>query len=163
MESRYQVAGYVKLAKLWERSRKEAEQYHNQYYADKFGETENMHLVDVYIDITGQKKICKRPQMLRLIRDCQQQKINCIAAQTKAYLAANSQEFCYLLHYLFSFPQHIEIVTEDDSYNIDTIANAENQRGALQKMAADYVALDTRTYEAWIQSIVKGINLLEQE
>lgn len=163
LEKTYQVAGYVKLAKWWEKSRAKAEQYHKKYYADKFSDIRNMQLMDVYIDITGQKKICKRPEMLRLIRDCQFGRINCIATQTKAYLAANSQEFCYLLYYLFSLPQHLEIITEDDNYHIDTTTNEDDQRSALEKMARDYVALDTKAYESWKQSIVNGINLLQQE
>lgn len=32
----YHVAGYVKLAKLWERSAESAINYHNHYYSEKY-------------------------------------------------------------------------------------------------------------------------------
>ena len=71
MGEKYRVGGYVKLAKLWERKREEAIQLHEKYYKEMFRETPNMELVDVYIDITGNKNIWKRPGMLQLIKDCQ--------------------------------------------------------------------------------------------
>ena len=36
MDRRYKVGGYVKLAKLWERSKDAAVAYHSAYYAEKF-------------------------------------------------------------------------------------------------------------------------------
>ena len=36
MERKYKVGGYVKLAKLWERSKDAAVAYHSSYYAEKF-------------------------------------------------------------------------------------------------------------------------------
>lgn len=160
MERVYRVAGYVKLAKLWERSREQALAYHNEYYKKKYDGNETMSLVGVYVDITGQKQISKRPEMLRILGDCMAGQIDCIAVQTKAYLAANSREFCYLLKYLFDLPGKIEIVAEDETYQIDTIGNKENQREALRKMADDFVALDVATYEKWKTQIQKGIDLL---
>lgn len=156
----YHVAGYVKLAKLWERSREQTLVYHNEYYRKKYDGNETMRLVGVYVDITGQKQISKRPEMLCLLRDCTFGTVDCIAVQTKAYLAANSREFCYLLKYLFDLPEKIEIVAEDDNYQIDTIGNKENQRDALRKMADDFVTLDVAAYEKWKMQIQKGIDLL---
>ena len=92
----------MKLAKLWERNAQKAIAYHNAYYAEMFGEKDSMDLVGVYVDITGQKDIKKRPEMLRLLKDCMDGKVNCIATQTKAYLAANNEEFFYLIFFLFS-------------------------------------------------------------
>ena len=36
MDHRYKVGGYVKLAKLWERSKDAVVAYHSSYYAEKF-------------------------------------------------------------------------------------------------------------------------------
>lgn len=36
MDSKYKVGGYVKLAKLWERSKDAVVAYHSSYYAEKF-------------------------------------------------------------------------------------------------------------------------------
>ena len=47
----YKVAGYVKLAKLWERSRDEAITLNKAYYQEKRLDIPEMELVDVYIDI----------------------------------------------------------------------------------------------------------------
>ena len=64
MDHRYKVGGYVKLAKLWERSKDAAVAYHSSYYAEKFRDDADKKLVGVYIDITGNKEIYKRPEMV---------------------------------------------------------------------------------------------------
>ncbi len=158
MSEQYRVAGYVKLAKLWERSREAALQYHRAYYAEKYGERKDAELIDVYVDITGQKQIYRRSEMLRLLSDCRSGKVNCIAAQTKGYLAANTQELCYLLQFLFELPLRIDIVTEDTVFRIDTLLNVDSQRMALQKMANDYIALDENAYTAWKDKLLRVMN-----
>lgn len=60
MDRKYKVGGYVKLAKLWERSKDAAVAYHSSYYAEKFRDDADKRLVGVYIDITGNKEIYKR-------------------------------------------------------------------------------------------------------
>jgi len=155
----YRVAGYAKLAKLWERVGEQAVSYHVSYYTRKYKENTRMQLAGVYVDITGQKEICRRPEMLRLLRDCTEGRVDCIASQTKGYLAANSGELCYLLKYLFDLPSRIEIVTEDDNYQIDTVRDAENQRQALKKMVEDYVLLDSAAYEKWKDKVVHNMRI----
>ena len=92
-----QVAGYVKLAKLWERNRKQAIAYQNEYYRKIYTDNDSFTLVGVYVDITGRKEIKNRPEMIRLLTDCTNGQIDQIVVQTKGYLAANIREFCYLI------------------------------------------------------------------
>lgn len=160
MSKVYRVAGYVKLAKLWQRSKEQALEYHRNYYEQKYDGEPDMELVDVYIDITGQKQIYKRKEMLRLLRDCTLEKINCIATQTRAYLAANHEELCYLLYFLMSSPHRVDIVTEDDTYQIDTITNPDKQWEALFEMAKSRVHIDSPSYESWKSKVVDGMNKL---
>lgn len=154
---RYRVAGYVKLAKLWERSRETAIPYHHQYYEKKFRGSQDFELVGVYIDITGRKEIKNRPEMLRLISDCRDGKIDCIAVQTRAYLAANTGEFCSLIRYLFDLAKPIHIITEDEQYNINTIINEDYQREELYRMARSYTEINPDEYRKWIENIFLGI------
>lgn len=56
MNRKYKVGGYVKLAKLWERSKDAAVAYHSSYYAERFRDDVDKRLVGVYIDITGIRK-----------------------------------------------------------------------------------------------------------
>ena len=88
MQKKYRVAGYVKLAKKWEKREKQAIEYNNAYYEEKFKHTQ-FELVGVYIDITGKKEICKRENMMKLLKRCYRGEIDCIAVQTRAFLAAN--------------------------------------------------------------------------
>ena len=90
MDRKYKVGGYVKLAKLWERSKDAAVAYHSSYYAEKFRDDADKRLVGVYIDITGNKEIYKRPEMVHLLKDCKKGSVNLIFSQTRAYLAANT-------------------------------------------------------------------------
>ena len=152
----YRVAGYVKLAKLWERSKNKAIAYHNDYYRDKYKNDPAMKLCGVYIDITGQKNIKKRPKMVRLIKDCVLGRVDCIATQTRAYLAANSEEFFYLIYLLFTLNPPIHIVTEDDNYHIDTIKNEDQQAEALLKMATDYIKMNPKGYSSWRDEVLRA-------
>ena len=154
------VAAYVKLAKLWERNRQDALAYHNQYYQEKFADNPNIQLVDVYVDITGKKEIKNRPEMLRLLRDCTLGKIDCIATQTQAYLAANSKDFFFLMKFVLELSPPIEIVTEDSNYFFNTVVNQDHQREVLLDAANKYVGLSPSTYEMWKSSIVEGMNKL---
>lgn len=157
----HQVAGYVKLAKLWERSKSAALEYHKQYFQDMFVDNPDFALQDVYIDITGQKETYKRVEMLRLMRDCTLRKVDCIVTQTRAYLAANHEELCFLLYFLFELPTRIDIITQDDDlYRIDTIKNVEHQREALHQMAKSRVSLAPSAYKDWHSRIVDGMNKL---
>ena len=85
MDRKYKVGGYVKLAKLWERSKDAAVAYHSSYYAEKFRDDADKRLVGVYIDITGNKEIYKRPEMVHLLKDCKKGAVNLIFSQTRAY------------------------------------------------------------------------------
>ena len=157
------VAGYVKLAKLWERNKEKAIVYHNDYFIKKFSNDDRFELHGVYVDITGNKEIRKRKAMLRLLKVIQLGKVNCIATPTRAYLAANSRDFNYLLHYLFCLDHRIDIVTEDDHYQIDTIRNEDQQREALEKMTAEFVEIDKSSYMKWKTGIERAINDLTAE
>lgn len=151
------VAGYVKLAKLWERNAPKAIEYQNDYYSLKFSDTSKYRLVGVFIDITGKKEIYNRSEMLRLLHECEKGNIDVIAAQTRGYLAANTKEFCYLIHFLATLDKKIEIVTEDDNYNINTARNIDQQKEALQKMACDYIALNPQDYLDWYSGVKNAI------
>lgn len=163
MDKKTNVVGYVKLAKLWERSEKSAIEYHNNYYKNKFSTNDTYNLFRVYIDITGKKETYKRTEMVKLLKDCQFGRVDCIFAQTKAYFAANTREFCYLIKFLFSMHHRIDIVTEDDAYNINTILNEDGQREALLKMADDFIYLNPSDYHDWLSELVKSINSVDND
>jgi len=157
MEGKIKVAGYVKLAKLWEKRREEALPYHQKYYEEKFADSDCFELIGVYVDITGNKEIVKRSQMVKLLKDCMDGKVQCIAAQTKGYLAADTREFCYLFKFLQDIGTGVHLITEDDNYNIDTVENEDMQREALLKMSEDYIALNSADYIGWKDKIISAM------
>lgn len=157
MNEKLQVAAYVKLAKLWERNKEPAIQNQYRYYREKYENDEDFELVDVYIDITGQKEIPNRPAMVRLLRDCMEGRIDVIASQTKAYLAANPAEFCYLVKFLFDLETCIDIITEEEKYKIDTLLNEEDQREALSEMVNKFVSMTQSEYADWLERLLKNM------
>ena len=163
MEKTYNVVGYVKLAKLWERAEDSARLYHRDYYEKKFLHSPEYKLLDVYIDITGKKETYKRMAMVRLLRDCQQGAVDIIFTQTKAYLAANTAEFCYVIKFLFSLEHRVDIITEDDAYNINTVVNEDDQREALLKMADDFIYLKPSDFIDWSSELSRSINSLDYD
>ena len=140
MDRKYKVGGYVKLAKLWERAKDAAVAYHSSYYAEKFKTDSDKRLVGVYIDITGNKEIYK---------DCKKGTVNLIFSQTRAYLAANTCDFCFLLQYLFDMPMRVDVVTDDDDQRIDTILDVDNQRQSLKELAEKYTSIRRKDYLEW--------------
>ena len=162
-EQIYKAGGYVKRAKLNLRNSKEIKAYHRQYFEKWFSEFPDAELVDVYIDITGYKETVKRPEMLRLMRDCADGKSNLIVAETKGYLAANTKEFCYWLDFIFHLKERVDIVTDDDRFQINTILNVEQQREALMKMAEDYIYLNPPEHQKWLSGVISAIADLGEE
>lgn len=158
--TKYKVAGYVKLAKLWEKNKDKALIYHRNYYEDKFCNSPCFEIVDVYIDITGKKEIFNRPEMIRLLSDIEQHKVNCMFTQTKGYIAANPKEFCYLIKLMFEFNSDMNIVTEDVEYNMNTFVNEDSQKEELIQMANRYASLNPKDYNNWKAKIIKAIKMI---
>lgn len=158
--TKYKAAGYVKLAKLWEKNRDKALIYHRKYYVDKFCDSPCFELVDVYIDITGKKETYNRPEMVRLLSDIEQQKVNCMFSQANGYIAANQNELWYLIKLLFEFNPNINIVTEDEEYTINTFINYDSQKEALIAMANHYASKTIKDYNNWKAKIIKAINMI---
>ena len=164
------VAGYVKLAKLWEKRKEAALPYHQRYYQEMFAESDIFEYVGVYVDITGNKEIFKRKEMLRLIRDVLDEKVDCIMAMTKGYLAANMRDFSYLFKYLMDTRGgQIDFMTEDENdvedtsgFYIDTIKNDDDQQGALKEMVEQLVSLYPQEYEDWKNKLEKAMQKLEE-
>lgn len=122
MNKQYKVAGYVKNALLWKkRNPEEMIAYNRAYFEKQIEGADNMELVDVYVDVTGNKETYKRPEMVRLIRDVVIGKINLIYARTSGYIAANANELCMLMEFLFEQEQMVGLYTEDPVYQFDTI------------------------------------------
>lgn len=81
----FRIGGYVKRAKLNLRNEREIRAFHRNAIERRFGDFEDGTLVDVYIDITGYKETAKRPEMLRLMRDCADGKVNLILQKPRIF------------------------------------------------------------------------------
>lgn len=157
------VAGYVKLAKFWEKNHDESIQFHTEYFRNRYKNAADYDLVGVFVDITGEKSITKRPEMIRLLNMCESGEVDLIDAQTKAFLAANTEEFCFLIGFLFHMEKNIDIITEDPDYRIDTRLNVENQKAELLNMSEKYIDLYQEKYQKWEQNVKKQIRKLREE
>ena len=163
-EIRYRVGGYVKRAKLNLRNSDDVKAFHRSFFEKQFCGLSDCALVDVYIDITGNKEISKRPEMLRLMRDCAVGKVNLIVSETKGYLAANMKEFCYWTNFIFKLDNRVDVICYDAKFPINTIMDVEHQREALTKMAEDYIYLNPPEHQRWLSGVVSAIeNLGEDE
>ena len=162
-KKKYLVGGYVKRAKLNLRNESEVRAFHKRMIERRVGDFDDCSLVGVYIDITGYKETAKRPEMLRLMRDCADGRVNLIFADTKGYLSANTREFCYWLHFIFNVKNRIDIITDDRLFNINTIRNEDSQREALIKMAEDYIYLNPPDHQKWLEGVVSAIANLGED
>lgn len=160
-QKKYLVGGYVKNALLWKnRNTEDMVAYNRFYFEEQLEDKEDMQLVGVYIDVTGHKETYKRPEMVRLLRDIYDGKINMIYSRTSAYIAANVNELCMLMMFLFEMNKPIDIYTEDKDYQFDTINNPDHQVEELHRMACSYCALYHSTYEEWRTKLLAQMGLL---
>jgi len=95
------------------------------------------------------------------MRDCADGKVNLVFAETKGYLAANTREFCYWLNFIFNLNDRVDVITDDEQFNINTIINADSQREALIKMAEDYIYLNPPDHQKWLAGVIASIALLD--
>ena len=156
-EMKIRIAGYAKLAKLWEKNREQAIMYHTDYFTQKYINNDSVELVGVYVDITGNREIKKRPEMIRLLSDCLDYKVDQIAIQTKGYIAANTREFCYLIKFLFDLDPPINLLSYDVDYHIDTLQNEDHQREQLLRMANNYCKLNNSDFSRWKREVKEAI------
>lgn len=147
---KYKVGGYVKNALLWRnRNPEEMIAYNRAYFEKQIHDYEDAELVDIYIDVTGYKETYKRPEMVRLIRDVLSGRINLIYSRTSAYIAANANELCMLMQFLFEQKEMVDLYTEDPDYQFNTIDNTDNQVEELRRMAKAYCEVYKTEYSEW--------------
>ncbi len=147
---KYKVGGYVKNALLWRnRNPEEMIAYNRAYFEKQIQDYEDAELVDIYIDVTGYKETYKRPEMVRLIRDVLSGRINLIYSRTSAYIAANANELCMLMQFLFEQDEMVDLYTEDPDYQFNTIDNTDNQVEELRRMAKAYCEVYKKEYSEW--------------
>ena len=158
MEKDYKVAGYVKNALLWKnRNLEEMIAYNKSYFENRFAGNKRMKLVDVYVDVTGNKEIYKRPEMVRLLRDVLVGKVNLIYSRTSGYIAANTNELCMLMEFLFEQDNMFDLYTEDPVYQFNTIDNPDHQLEELHRMADAYCNLRREEYLIWKTKLIEQI------
>lgn len=163
MERKYKVAGYVKNALLWKkRNPEEMIAYNRAYFEKQLEGVDNMELVDVYVDVTGNKETYKRPEMVRLIRDVMIGKVNLIYARTSGYIAANTNELCMLMEFLFEQNEMVDLFTEDPIYQFDTISNLDHQLEALHRIADAYCNIRNEEFQIWKNKLLEQIALLPE-
>ena len=64
---------------------------------------------------------------------------------------------------MFNLDSRIDIITDDDQFNINTILNDDQQREALIKMAEDYIYLNPPDHQKWLSGVVSAIANLGED
>lgn len=99
--------------------------------------------------------------MVHLLRDCSMGQIDVICVQTRAYLAANTEELFFLLNYLFELEYRVDIKTDDNDRRIDTLLDSENQRTLLRNTAVQYVNIKKDEYKTWLGKLEKAMDKIK--
>lgn len=158
---KYKVGGYVKNALLWRnRNPQEMMAYNRAYFEKQLEGRDDMELVDVYIDVTGNKETYRRPEMVRLIKDVIDGRVNLIYSRTSGYIAANGNELCMLMGYFFEQKEMVNLYTEDPVYQFNTIDSVENQVEELRRMAKAYCSYYVEEYAQWKSKLEEQLALI---
>ena len=149
------------MAKLWEKSKEKVIEVNSQYFIERYADDKKISIQGIYIDITGNKNIYKRQEMVRLLLDCSIGQIDVICAQTRAYLAANTEELFFLLYFIFGLDYRIDVKTDDTDRRIDTILDSGGQRSILYNTALQYVEVRKTEYEQWLSRLKKAMGKIK--
>ena len=119
--------------------------------------------VGVYIDITGNKEIYKRPEMVHLLQDCKKGIVNLIFSQTRAYLAANTCDFCFLLKYLFDIPMACIRLFEGIKYVLPILHPNKKRLALIMCPEEDSASVEwaRQKDENWVNKDITSLEFVE--
>jgi len=146
------------------------EQFGVEIYDVEYVKEGSDYYLRAYIDKPEGVNIIDCEQVSRALSDVLDEKVDCIMAMTKGYLAANMRDFSYLFKYLMDARGgQIDFMTEDENdvedtsgFYIDTIKNDDDQKGALKEMVEQLVSLYPQEYEDWKNKLETAMQKLEE-
>ena len=114
------------------------------------GETET---ASYYLDICHQSDISQRPQLVRLLRNCVDGKVDIVVMDYPQRVANNMMELIFLLYFLL----HLERPPEIAILNCLSTGVSKSKKKSIMRVTEQIVSEQKSDYTHWKNRILRGM------
>ena len=122
-------------------------------FSGRFAEADESETVSYYLDICHQSDITQRPQMLRLLRNCMDGKVDLVVMDYPERVAENMKELIFILYFLL----HLEKPPEISILNCLSTGVSENKKKSILRATEQIVSKQKVNYTHWKNRILRGM------
>ena len=122
-------------------------------FSGRFAEADESETVSYYLDICHQSDITQRPQMLRLLRDCVDGKVDLVVMDNPERVAENMKELIFLLYFLL----HLDRPPEIAILNCLSTGVSKSKKKSILRATEQIVSKQKVNYTHWKNRILRGM------
>ena len=132
---------------------KAPEEFCIQQFLEQFGEVDATASVEYYADCCERLELIRCPQMLKLLRDCVDGRVNLVISETKFRITKNIPNLIFWLDFLLHLENKVDVLVYDF---VDTSTSAE-AREQLITSTEHFVSHFAEEYEQWKARLLDAI------
>ena len=122
-------------------------------FSGRFAEADESETVSYYLDICHQSDITQRPQMLRLLRNCMDGKVDLVVMDYPERVAENMMELIFLLYFLL----HLDRPPEIAILNCLSMGVSNSKKKSILRATEQIVSKQKVNYTHWKNRILRGM------
>ena len=122
-------------------------------FSGRFAEAGKTETASYYLDICHQSDITQRPQMLRLLRDCVDGKVDLVVMDYPERVAENMKELIFLLYFLL----HLDRPPEIAILNCLSTRVSKSKKENILRVTEQIVSKQKEDYTHWKNRILRGM------
>ena len=122
-------------------------------FRGRFAEAGETETASYYLDICHQSDISQRPQLVRLLRNCVDGKVDIVVMDYTQRVAKNMMELIYLLYFLL----HVEKPPEISILNCLSTGVSESKKKSILRVTEQIVSKQKEDYTHWKNCILRGM------
>lgn len=122
-------------------------------FRGRFAEAGETETASYYLDICHQSDISQRPQLVRLLRNCVDGKVDIVVMDYPQRVANNMMELIFLLYFLL----HVEKPPEISILNCLSTEISKCKKKSIMRVTEQIVSEQKSDYTHWKNRILRGM------
>lgn len=122
-------------------------------FRGRFAEAGETETASYYLDICHQSDISQRPQLVRLLRNCVDGKVDIVVMDYPQRVANNMMELIFLLYFLL----HLERPPEIAILNCLSTGVSKSKKKSIMRVTEQIVSEQKSDYTHWKNRILRGM------
>ena len=122
-------------------------------FRGRFAEAGETETASYYLDICHQSDISQRPQLVRLLRNCVDGKVDLVVMDDPERVAASMNELFFLLYFLL----HLERPPEIAILNCLSTGVSKSKKKSIMRVTEQIVSEQKSDYTHWMNRILRGM------